>query len=581
MCGIIGYYGDKDAYPILFKGLKILEYRGYDSWGIAVKQQKNIILDKETGHLPESVISKNGNIGIAHTRWATTGKVTEQNAHPHTSNDETIYIVHNGIIENYAELKKYLHTLGIILKTQTDTEIIPNLITHFLKNNDLKNSIEKTTKLIKGSYAFVGIIKNRDELFFARDGSPLVLGKEKNELFLASDVPAFLEYTKNAIFLNDKDYGIYSNKKLVIFHNGEKINEQITKINWTVEQAKKGDHPHFMIKEINEQKHTIKTAIEQNPELINKVTKEIENAFGVFFVGCGTSYHACISASYQFAHIAKKHVNVILASEFSNYSDFLTNNALMIAVSQSGETADLIDAIKIAKQKGVKIISIINSLESTIDRLSDLSIIMNAGPEICVLSTKSYTSQLAILLLLAYSTANKLNEGKKLIEQTTQQIPDLIETIKPKLELLAKKLKDKKSIFLIGRDLAYPSTLEGALKIKEVSYIHAEGFAGGELKHGTIALIEEETPVIVLTTDETRDLILGNAREVKARGAFIIGIDSKNSEIYDEFLQVPELNHANPIIMMIPLQLLSYYLAIERNCDPDKPRNLAKSVTVR
>jgi len=581
MCGIIGYYGDKDAYPILFKGLKILEYRGYDSWGIAVKQQKNIILDKETGHLPESVISKNGNIGIAHTRWATTGKVTEQNAHPHTSNDETIYIVHNGIIENYAELKKYLHTLGIILKTQTDTEIIPNLITHFLKNNDLKNSIEKTTKLIKGSYAFVGIIKNRDELFFARDGSPLVLGKEKNELFLASDVPAFLEYTKNAIFLNDKDYGIYSNKKLVIFHNGEKINEQITKINWTVEQAKKGDHPHFMIKEINEQKHTIKTAIEQNPELINKVTKEIENAFGVFFVGCGTSYHACISASYQFAHIAKKHVNVILASEFSNYSDFLTNNALMIAVSQSGETADLIDAIKIAKQKGVKIISIINSLESTIDRLSDLSIIMNAGPEICVLSTKSYTSQLAILLLLAYSTANKLNEGKKLIEQTTQQIPDLIETIKPKLELLAKKLKNKKSIFLIGRDLAYPSTLEGALKIKEVSYIHAEGFAGGELKHGTIALIEEETPVIVLTTDETRDLILGNAREVKARGAFIIGIDSKNSEIYDEFLQVPELNHANPIIMMIPLQLLSYYLAIERNCDPDKPRNLAKSVTVR
>ncbi|MBI4918836.1 SIS domain-containing protein, partial [archaeon] len=307
----------------------------------------------------------------------------------------------------------------------------------------------------------------------------------------------------------------------------------------------------------------------------------IKNAFGVFFVGCGTSYHACVSASYQFSHIAKKHVNVVLASEFRNYEDFLTPQTLMVAVSQSGETADLIDAIKIAKNKNVKVLSIVNVASSTIDRLSDLSIKMNAGPEICVLSTKSYTSQLAILLMLAYSVSDRLSEGKKVLEQTTSQVSRLIESVTPQLKGLAKKLNKKQNIFLIGRDLAYPSTLEGALKIKEVSYIHAEGFAGGELKHGTIALIEEGTPVIVLATKETRHLILSNTSEVKARGAFVIGIDSEKSELYDEFIQVPEASYANPIIKIIPIQILAYYLALERNCDPDKPRNLAKAVTVR
>ncbi len=580
MCGIAAYYGKKEAHQILFEGLKLLEYRGYDSWGIATKQDQEIFLEKQAGKLPETTKNSPGRIGIAHTRWATNGRVTKENAHPHTSNDETVFIVHNGIIENCTELKKYLLENNITLKTETDTEILPNLLSLFLSNQDLKSAIEKTLKLIKGSYAFAGILKYSNEVFFARDGSPLVLGLNSDEFFIASDVTAFLAHTKNAIFLNDGDYGVY-NKQLNIYNKTKKVDRPATQINWSTEHAKKGEYPHFMIKEINEQSRTIKTAIEQDKSLTDQATNLIKNALGVFFVGCGTSYHACVSANYQFSHIAKKHVNVVLASEFRNYEEFLTPQTLMIAVSQSGETADLIDAIKIAKNKNVKILSIINVTSSTIDRLSDLSIKMNAGPEICVLSTKSYTSQLAILLLLAYSVAGKSSEGKKLIEQTTSKVSSLIESTTPQLKMLAEKLKNQKSIFLIGRDLAYPSTLEGALKIKEVSYIHAEGFAGGELKHGTIALIEEGTPVIVLATKETRHLILSNASEVKARGAFVIGIDSENSELYDEFIQVPELSYANPIIKIIPIQLLAYYLALERNCDPDKPRNLAKCVSVR
>ncbi|MBI5065698.1 glutamine--fructose-6-phosphate transaminase (isomerizing) [Candidatus Woesearchaeota archaeon] len=580
MCGIAGYYGKRGAYPILFKSLKLLEYRGYDSWGIATKQNNQVFLEKNTGKLPEKTNQRPGSIGIAHTRWATNGKVTQQNAHPHSSNDGEVFIVHNRIIENYSELKKELESQGIKFKTETDTEVIPNLLSLFLKNYDLKTAIEKTISLLKGNYSFVGLLKNEDKLFFAKDGSPLVIGLGNSEIFFASDVPAFIEYTRKVLFLNDKEYGIYD-RNLKVYQEQKEVQKQMEEITWNVEQAQKGNYPHFMIKEINEQKNTMNSAITQDEPLIKRITEEIKNAFGVFFVGCGTSYHACVSASYNFSHIAKKHVNVVLASEFRNYSEFLTPHTLMIAVSQSGETADLIDAIKIAKSKGVKIISIVNVIGSTINRLSDESIIMNAGPEICVLSTKSYTSQLAILLLLAYSVAGKLEEGKKLIQQTTSQVHSLITDLTPKIKSLAKKLKDESSIFIIGRDLAFPSTLEGALKIKEVSYIHAEGFAGGELKHGTMALIEEGTPVIVLSTEQTRNAILNNASEVKARGAYVIGIDSKNSEIYDKFISVPELNQANPITMIIPIQLLAYNLALERNCDPDKPRNLAKAVTVR
>lgn len=336
-----------------------------------------------------------------------------------------------------------------------------------------------------------------------------------------------------------------------------------------------------MLKEINEQKFTIKKATAQPPSLIQKATEMFNQAKGIFFIGCGTSFNACVSAAYVFAHTAGIHVNTVLASEFRNYEKFLTDKSLVVALSQSGETADLLDAIRTAKRKKCQTISVVNVVGSTLTRLCDLNIMMNSGPEICVLSTKSYTSQLAILLMLAYSVNGRLKEGKALIKKASENVSHVIDNNLETLESLAGELKENRDFFLIGRDLAYPSALEGALKIKEVSYIHAEGFAGAELKHGTIALIDRGVPVIVLSTERTRNLILSNAMEVKARGAYLIGIDSVDNELFDHFIKVPDAGHANPILMIIPIQIFAYYLALARGCDPDKPRNLAKSVTVK
>lgn len=586
MCGIIAYKGARNASEVILKGLKSLEYRGYDSWGIGVKKTKIEVL-KNIGKIGAVSLKdlklEKATIGLGHTRWATHGSVTKENAHPHLSSDGKIAVVHNGIIENYLELRDFLQKNGIEFKSQTDTEVIPQYISYLMEEG---RGFEKATKEVlnklEGSFAVVAINQDNNILIGARRGSPLVLGVKGNEFFLASDVPAFLEYTKNVVYLDDDEI-VVVNDDYVVFDlksNGE-IKKQINTIDWNLEQAQKDNYPHFMLKEITEQKFTVKKAIEQTPKLMEKVTKMIKEAYGVFFVGCGTSYHACVSSSYTFAHIAKKHVNVVLASEFRNYENFLTDKTLVIAVSQSGETADLLDAIKTTKEKNCKVISICNVVGSTLTRLADENIMMNSGPEICVLSTKTYTAQLAILLLLAYGAADRLDYAKEKINKASCAIPEIIETNVDMLKDLAHKLKDNKSFFLLGRDLAYPSALEGALKIKEVSYIHAEGFAGGELKHGTIALIEKGTPVIVLVTKWTKKLILSNAMEVKSRGAYIIGINAEENELYDYFIKTPELGNVNPIVMIIPIQILAYYLALERGCDPDKPRNLAKSVTVK
>lgn len=586
MCGIIAYKGARNASEVILKGLKSLEYRGYDSWGIGVKKTKIEVL-KNIGKIGAVSLKdlklEKATIGLGHTRWATHGSVTKENAHPHLSSDGKIAVVHNGIIENYLELRDFLQKNGIEFKSQTDTEVIPQYISYLMEEG---RGFEKATKEVlnklEGSFAVVAINQDNNMLIGARRGSPLVLGVKDNEFFLASDVPAFLEYTKNVVYLDDDEI-VVVNDDYVVFDlksNGE-IKKQINTIDWNLEQAQKDNYPHFMLKEITEQKFTVKKAIEQTPKLMEKVTKMIKEAYGVFFVGCGTSYHACVSSSYTFAHIAKKHVNVVLASEFRNYENFLTDKTLVIAVSQSGETADLLDAIKTTKEKNCKVISICNVVGSTLTRLADENIMMNSGPEICVLSTKTYTAQLAILLLLAYGAADRLDYAKEKINKASCAIPEIIETNVDMLKDLAHKLKDNKSFFLLGRDLAYPSALEGALKIKEVSYIHAEGFAGGELKHGTIALIEKGTPVIVLVTKWTKKLILSNAMEVKSRGAYIIGINAEENELYDYFIKTPELGNVNPIVMIIPIQILAYYLALERGCDPDKPRNLAKSVTVK
>ena len=590
MCGIIGYKGTRNGVDVSLQGLKSLEYRGYDSWGLAAVNGRsgNIQVLKETGKIGDidkmDMDVKGANISVGHTRWATHGQVTKVNAHPHLSENKEIAVVHNGIIENFQSLRRFLETEGRTFVSETDTEIIPHYIQYFMEHGvNFSTAVCRTLNKIEGSVAIVAFNRTTRELIGARRGSPLVMGMGKNEYFLASDIPAFIKFTKKVIYLEDNEM-VSINRRVTFYNIDTEIpikEKRPTTVSWSLEQAQKGNYPHFMLKEIHEQSLTIEKAAQQPRSDLRQATAMLKKAKGVFFIGCGTSYHACVSAAYTFARVAGIHVNAVLGSEFRHYEKFLTDKTLVVALSQSGETADLLDAIRTAKDKGCKTLSVVNVMGSTLTRLADLNLMMNAGPEICVLSTKSYTSQLTILMLLAYAVTDRLHEGRQIVRSVSHYVQPLIEKNLKPLKALAEKLKDSRDLFLIGRDLAFPTALEGALKIKEVSYIHAEGFAGAELKHGTIALIEDGVPVIALSTPDTRSLILGNANEVKARGAHLIGMDMENDDLYDDFIQVLEAGAAAPILMIIPIQILSYYLALARGCDPDKPRNLAKSVTVK
>ena len=595
MCGIVGYKGKREAYKVLVDSLKTLEYRGYDSWGVAVSGNPSISVVKEVGMIGDAdslsdvnEINK-GTMGIGHTRWATHGKVTEENSHPHLSSDGGIAVVHNGIIENYQELKAKLKKKGYVFRSETDSEVIPYLIEDFIKNEtgiSFEDAFRKMLSLLEGTYAIVAIHKDSGTMICVRKDSPIVIGigADSGEYFIASDVPAFIEHTKNVIFLENQEMAVFNgDMKIICSVTGDVIQRKLQVIDWDIEQAKKGEFKHYMLKEISEQKETINKAIHQDDKVIQDIADAINESYGTFFIASGSSYHAALSASYTFSRIAKKHINVVDSSEFPNYEHFLTPQTLMITISQSGETADVLDAVKVAKKKGVKILSIVNVMGSSLMRNSDHSLLMNAGPEICVLSTKSYTSQLSILTLLAYASVGKLGEGKALLKCVANHVGELID---PKVLNdtigVAAYLKDKEHLYVIGRGQSYPTALEAALKIKEVSYIHAEGFAGGSLKHGPIALIEKGTPCIVFApNDETKKEILSNAMEIKSRGAYIIGVSDKDNEIFDDFIKVPDVGHASPICDIIPIQVLSYYLAILRGCNPDRPRNLAKSVTVK
>ncbi len=587
MCGIIGYRGDSNSSELVFSCLKKLEYRGYDSWGLAVKtnSKSKLLVQKEMGQISSAKLKKfpNSNLALAHTRWATHGKVTKQNAHPHLSNNKKIAVVHNGIVENFQELKSFLKEKGFSFYSETDTEIIPNLIQFFLsRKKSFKNSVMETCKKIEGSFAIVAINSDSNELIGAKNGSPLVAGFNTEEVFLASDVPAFLDFAKNVFYLEDNELVLISDKiEFFSIQSGKKISKKAVKVQWSLEQAKKGKFKHFMLKEIYEQMFSIKQASEQDNVVLKKVSKIILSSNKVFFTGCGTSYHACLSGSYWFSQIVGKHSNVVLSSEFKSVESFLDKNSVVIALSQSGETTDVIEAVKKAKEKKAKVVSLVNVMGSTLTRLSDQHLMLNSGPEICVLSTKTYTAQLSLLLYLSYFLVGKQKEAKKIIQKVSSKIEFLIKDSDKKAKKLAKKIFKQKSMFVIGRNNAFASSMESALKIKEVTYIHAEGLAGGELKHGTIALIEKNVPVIVLSENSSRKLILSNAMEIKSRGGFIIGIDSVSNQLFDFSFSYPELGYANPILMIIPSQLLAYYVALLKNLDPDKPRNLAKSVTVK
>jgi len=578
MCGIVGYISKKEKLQLseFMQMIKSLDYRGYDSWGISYLTEKINIL-KDVGKLTNTNLPGESNLIIGHTRWATHGGVTKENAHPHLSNDENISLVHNGIIENYQEIKNNLK--GFNFKGQTDTEVLTNYIQSELDGDTLE-SFEKVLSKLKGTYAISFLKKGEDRIYFARKSSPLVLGIGKECNFVSSDVTSFFEKTKKVIYLEDGDYGYIEDNKIKIFNSGSEVERKKSTITWDIDKAKKGEFEHFMLKEISEQVDVIKHVLMQDKDNILSISKELKNK-KLFMVACGTSYNAALAAEYEFL---KKGImpKVIRAHEFKNYSKFVDENSIILAISQSGETIDLIDALKSIKNSGTEIISIVNVQGSTLDRMSDKRIYMNVGPEICVLSTKSYTASVSILMLLA----GCMNESYETIKEELNEINRHIyyltsENARKYIKELSQLLRYTNHLFTIGRKRDYPTAMEAALKIKEVSYIHAEGFAGGQIKHGPIAMIENGTPCIVFVPNDNSDEILSNAQELKSRGAFIIGVSDTNHNVFDFWIKVRGPDKFSPILRTIPIQILAYYLAVLKGLDPDKPRNLAKSVTVK
>lgn len=584
MCGVFAYIGKRDdAAHIIFEGLKTLEYRGYDSWGIAVSGKEKITIEKHTGkigdkkiHLPKS------SFGIGHTRWATHGGVTVENAHPHLDCTKTIALLHNGIIENYALLKKTLshHPFA----SETDTEVVVHLIEEYLKKNTFPHAVMKAFRKLQGLNALVVLNNQTGELVAVKNGSPLVVGIGKEEYMVASDVAGILPYTRDVIFLQDNELVVFNNTiTTYAVLSGQQIAPAIEHLSWNIQRADKGNFKHFMLKEISEQPVILESIANTATERVIALSKKIKQAQGTFFIGAGTAYHASLSGIYLFSCIAKRQAHTAMASEFTYLEAFLNKKSLVIALSQSGETIDVIEPITRAKQKGASVLGIVNTLGSTLYRMSDETLLLQAGPEKAVASTKVYTAKLAVLLLLSYALEGNLTKGVALLQKTAKEVDRLLSAKSlRRLKKLAKVLSTKEHIYTIGRGLSFPLALEAALKIKEVSYIHTEGLAGGELKHGPIALIEKGTPCIVFApTDETYDAIISNAMEIKARGGYIIGVSEKASPVFDAWVEVQDSTPGFSISAIVPFQLLAYFLALEKKLDPDKPRNLAKSVTVK
>lgn len=591
MCGIFGYVGSRsDAGKLVIDGLKNLEYRGYDSWGVAAKEGESIHVEKDVGKISEvdtSTFSDGANIAIAHTRWATHGGVTPQNAHPHTNADGTVAVVHNGIIENYQQLRQELMTKGYEFKSQTDTEVIPHLIEDEMKSGqDFASAFRSACNKFEGRYAILAMHTTTQTMVAARTGSPMIVGVSPTEgYFIASDIPAFMEHTKTVQYIDDGEMIMTDGNSLLCtdLETGEEHPKREIEIDWTVEEAQKGEYDHYMLKEIMEQKDSIARAVNQDEEQIMTLANAIREAQGTFLVGCGTAGKACMAAEYFFSVVADHHVNFAPASEFKLYHHFLKPESLLIVVSQSGETADVLEAMRTAKSKGSKVLAIVNVEGSTIDREADYTLLINAGPERGVASTKALTGQLSVLLLIAYAMVDKLHDGKTHVIEAAAMINDMLNPrYTERIGDLADKIKEKEDLYIIGKSWNYPMAMESAIKIQEVSYIHAEGFAGGELKHGPLALIEKGTPCITLVgNDEVTSDILNNAMEIKSRGGWIIGVSPENNEIFDEWLKVPDADTAQAIVNIIPVQILAYELAVKRGKDPDMPRNLAKSVTVK
>lgn len=607
MCGIIGYTGPREVVPILIEGLKRLEYRGYDSAGIGfLERDKGLQIIKRAGKIQDlkAVLPSacKANCGIGHTRWATHGQVTDQNAHPHTDSRGQLAIVHNGIIENYAVLRKKLEEDGAIFSSETDSEVIAQLIA---KNyhGDLEQAVRKTLPLLKGTYGLLCIHQDEPaKIVGARLGSPLVLGIGDNEMFLASDVTAILAYTKQVIFLEDREVVTISPQEFHIRDgHDQKITKEIAEISWQLEEIEKGHFRHFMEKEIFEQPESIVRAYrgrldweEATAKLggLNLSSRELLDIERIKIIAAGTSYHAGLVASYLLEQVARIPCQAALASEVRYSNPLVERNTLYFAVSQSGETADTLHAMRELQRKGACVLGICNVVGSTIARESNGGVYIHSGPEIAVASTKAFTSQLTAFylfcLLIARMRHMSFEEGEWFMKNLTA-IPEKIKQIldqAPKVEALAQKYAFYKDFLFLGRGINYPVAMEGALKLKEISYIHAEGYSAAEIKHGPIALINEETPSLFLVPqDRLRPKVISNMKEVKARRGPLLAVafagDSEIRDLADEVLEVPAVPELfSPFVLIIPLQLFAYYCALKLGRDVDQPRNLAKSVTV-
>jgi len=594
MCGIVGYFGTKNGAEIVVDGLKRLEYRGYDSWGLAAKSNGKLTFHKQVGKIGGFELKKDlpkfgGEICIGHTRWATHGGVTEKNSHPHFSCDRKIAVVHNGIVENYQELRTLLEKKGHKFVSQTDTEVIAHLIEEKLKKEkDPSEAVRKSLKELAGSYALGIVFEDQDLMIGARKGSPLVLGVGKNEIILGSDVPAFLKYTNKVVFLDEYEMVSISNEikggyEITNINSGKTVKPKIVTIKWDATEAEKGGHPHFMIKEMLEQPNVIEKTIGMEKSELEKAATMITKAKRVYIVACGTALHAGMYGSYLLAKVNKIMVQPISAGELHHFAPLFKKGDLVICVSQSGETADVLEAVKAAHSAGAKVLALVNVMGSSLMRAADFSLLTKAGPEICVLSTKAYVSQMAMFVMISGALSGKIATAKKVLQTAKEDIGKILS--KKSLEnikRIAKKLAKVENIYALGRGTNYPNALESCLKIKEVSYIHAEGFAGGDLKHGPIALIEKDVPVLVFASDDESEAeIMSNAMEVKARGAEVIGINYRNNQVFDQFLPVAKNGFYTPIASIVYPQLMAYFIALEKKLDPDKPRNLAKSVTVK
>ena len=607
MCGIVGYIGNKKASNFLIEGLSKLEYRGYDSAGIAVIHNGSVEIRKHKGRLSNLVEelennSADGTIGIGHTRWATHGEPSDINSHPHQTSKGDITVVHNGIIENYNELTKWLKSEGYEFKSATDTEVIPNLI-HYYYKGDLFEAVVKATENLEGSYA-LGVVcgQEPDKIVAVRKDSPLIVGIGNGESFIASDIPAVLNYTRDIYLLEDNEFVVLTNEGAKIFKaNGERINKEIYKVTWNEDAAEKGGYDSFMLKEIHEQPKAIKDTMSGRVSLNEKINlgdfkltaEELEEIDRIYIIACGTAYNAGLIGKVAIEDLARIPVEVAIASEFRYRNPIVTKKTLIVTLSQSGETADTLAVLRDAKKIGAKTLAITNVVGSSISREADNVIYTMAGPEIAVASTKAYTTQTVVMNLLGMYLADLKgmlkSEDEIEIKKALLELPNKIEEVlekKPQIAEIAKIIAQEKDLFYLGRDVDYALAIEGALKIKEIAYIHSEAYAGGELKHGTIALIEPGTKIIALLTQTNlKDKMISNIREVKSRGAEIIGIayegQELDSSIFDEIIRIPQIStRIAPVLGAVVLQLLAYYVAKERGCDIDKPRNLAKSVTV-